>query len=289
MCALPTRSPYTGRIVTLATKHGKGKIVSRVFYAAMGAMVRVPPALDTDLFGTFTGEVPRPGPPRQTAVKKARLGMQIAGEPLGTASEGSFGPHPHFPWISSDHELVVFLDDELGMELSESFFTTDTNFGHCSVANSQVMESFLERALFPSHALIVRPNDSFCPKTILKGITDPAALQTAILKSASLSGDGRAHVETDMRAHLNPTRQKAIRRVTFRLARRIVSPCPACAAPGWGREDVTPGLPCVECGSSTDLVRFEVFRCWRCSHSAELERSDGRCYAEARDCPRCNP
>lgn len=43
--------------------------------------------------------------------------MELAGLPLGMASEGSFGPDPYvgmFPW---NVEILVLIDDELGLEL----------------------------------------------------------------------------------------------------------------------------------------------------------------------------
>ena len=48
--------------------------------------------VDTDRLGTFTGEVERPGPPRETALMKARLGQGATGLPCALASEGAFGP-----------------------------------------------------------------------------------------------------------------------------------------------------------------------------------------------------
>ena len=44
---------------------------------------------DTDVLGTFTGDVPRPGSPFETAVAKARIGMGLTGCSLGLASEGT--------------------------------------------------------------------------------------------------------------------------------------------------------------------------------------------------------
>jgi hypothetical protein len=90
-------------------------------------------------------------------------------------------------------------------------------------------------AQFPSHALIVRPNEGLKPGFLFKGVADLETLNGAVMRCAPASGDGWAHVETDMRAHVNPTRQKVIRRPAFRLARRLAAACPSCGAPGWGR------------------------------------------------------
>ena len=45
--------------------------------------------VDTDVFGTFAGEVERVGTPLETAVEKAQLGIKTTGNPFAIASEGS--------------------------------------------------------------------------------------------------------------------------------------------------------------------------------------------------------
>ncbi len=283
-------TPYRNREAVLATKHGKERAVARPLRAALGLVVSVPDGIDTDLLGTFTGEVKRAGTPREVAISKARLGMRARGIPLGLASEGSFGPHPLIPFLGvSDHEILAFVDDEKGITVVESLLSEDTNFAHCSARTLSDLAAFVKQAQFPSHALIVRPNDGLETGLLYKGIADSEALEDAVNRCAAASSDGMAHVATDMRAHVNPTRQKAIRRVAFRLARRLASLCPSCGAPGWGRTGVEKGLPCQVCGTPTALVRHEIFGCARCDCTDVRPRSDGRQKAEERHCPSCNP
>jgi len=282
--------PYRGRTAVLATQHGKERVVARPLHAAVGLIVTVPAEINTDLLGTFTGDVKRTGTPREVAIRKARLGMAATGVPLGLASEGSFGPHPLMPFVcASDYELMVFVDDEIGFTVVEGILTEVTNFDHCAAQSLSDMVDFLPRARFPSHALIVRPNEGLKPDLLFKGIADHAALAHAVRLCAAASADGLAHVETDMRAHVNPTRQKAIRRAAFRLARRLASLCPSCGTPGWGGTGVERGLPCKACGTPTELVRHEIFGCARCDHKAIKPRDDGLHYAEDNFCPSCNP
>ena len=274
----------------LATKHAKERAIARPLRAALGLFVAVPDRIDTDLLGTFTGEVERVGTPREVAIKKARLGMSAYGVALGLASEGSFGPHPLFPLpIACGHEILAFVDDDRGITVIESLLTEETNFDHCPARTMCDLEGFLNRAGFPSHAVIVRPNDGLRSDYLLKGIADLKTLEDAVIRCATASADGAAHVETDMRAHVNPTRQKAIRRLAFRLARRLASPCPSCEAPGWGRTGVEKGLPCRECGTPTELVKHEVFGCASCDRKDVRSRGDEREEAEERHCPLCNP
>jgi len=281
--------PYCGRVSVLTTKHGKQRAVARPLRAALGLIVTLPEEIDTDLLGTFTGEVERAGTPRDVAISKARLGMRASGIPLGLASEGSFGPHPLIPVLACDHEILAFVDDDQEITVVESLLTENTNFGHCTARTLIDLAALMKQAQFPSHALIVRPNDGIKPGFMFKGIADPETLEDAVNRCAAASADGMAHVETDMRAHVNPTRQKAIRRVAFRLARRLASPCPSCGAPGWGRTRVEKGLPCQACGTPTELVRQQIFGCPRCNHTDVRPRSDGWQYAEEGQCPYCNP
>ena len=288
------RRPYRGRVVALATKHGKERAIGRPLQAALGLEVVVPPNLDTDALGTFSGEVERVGTPKEVALRKARLGMAAAELPYGLASEGSFGPHPFIPFLPIGQELLVFVDDVLGIELSEFLIVEDTNFNHQVAAPGDDLTDFLQRIGFPSHAVIARPNIARPSATwdrqlLFKGLTEPATLKEAIAASAATSPDGRAHIETDMRAHLNPTRMASIRRLAFRLARRLATACPACGAPGWGRIDVELGLPCMDCSTPTDLVRAEILGCAACDHRSAHPRPDGRSHAEPGQCPYCNP
>ena len=280
---------YRGRTVVLTTKHGKERSVARPFRFAMSVTVKVAVDIDTDTLGTFTGEIARMGTPREVAISKAFLGLSSTGEKLGLASEGSFVPHPHIPWLAVDHELLAFVDQELGIEVIESVVTDTTNFGHFRARHVDELREFVQRSRFPSHALIVRPNGGIKPGFLFKGIVDGQALASSVALCSSASGDGLALVETDMRAHMNPTRRRVIRQAAFKLVRRLLTSCPACGAPGWGQTGTEKGLPCCVCGEPTEMVNREILGCASCHHSATQPRSDGRRFASAPQCPSCNP
>jgi hypothetical protein len=221
-------SHYSGKRIVLATMHDKDQAIAPAFSELLGAEVVVPPDLDTDELGTFSGEVPRRGTMGEVAEAKARLGMSSAGLAAGLASEGSFGPHPASPFVSAGMELLVFVDDELDLTVSESLVDTSPCFDQLVVASEEKLAVFLERVAFPEHALIVVPNEGVSAGAISKGIRDRDALSDAIARAQSASSDGRARVETDMRAHMNPTRMATLGRLAEQLARRIASNCPAC-------------------------------------------------------------
>lgn len=85
---------YQGRQVALLTKHGKKRVIASVLDAVLGCRVELVEGYDTDLLGTFTRDIPRHGAQLKAAQIKARLGMDLAGLPIGIASEGSFGADP---------------------------------------------------------------------------------------------------------------------------------------------------------------------------------------------------
>lgn len=270
---------YRGEMAVLATRHGKERVIAPAFAATTGLAVTVPPGLDTDSLGTFTGEVPRPASLRDTLRMKARLGMAASGCTIGIASEGSFGPHPLFPFLAAGHEAMVFIDDGRGIEVMEEAVSDRTNFAALDVTPDADVRGFLDRIGFPDHALVLRRGEE-----IIKGIFDRAELDR-LLKNCN----GSTRLETDMRAHLNPTRMSEIGRLAERLARRIATPCPACRAPGFGRLRAEPGLRCEDCGTPTQLTRALVLGCARCGHAQHQPRPDGRATATPAECPECNP
>lgn len=268
--------------------HGKERALAPPLAANPGLRLVVPDGLDTDALGTFTGEVERPAPPYATAVRKARLGMEASGLPRAVATEGSFGPHPHAPFVPGGVELVVYVDDELGIEVGEAAMSRQTTMGHATAVRlDDDLLAFLERVRFPSHAVIVRQNIG--DGAIAKGLRDRDAVAAAIARATRGSADGLARVESDLRADRNPTRMREIAAVARRLAGRLAMLCPSCRAPGYGVVATEPGLPCRVCCTPTAWVAREIEGCARCDRTRARPRSDGLGAADPAHCPSCNP
>ncbi|MGE5408205.1 MAG: DUF6671 family protein [Syntrophothermus sp.] len=282
--------PYRGAGAILTTQHGKEAAIAPALLAAPGLEVRPTEGVDTDALGTFTGEIARPAPPGPTAIRKAKLGIEESGLPRALASEGSFGPHPGAFVVAAGLELIAFVDAERGIEIVESRLSARTNFASrtCSDLDAET-EEFLRGVGFPSHAVIARPNAGGGRADLVKGLTDPGRLGRAIARSAGRSEDGRARLETDMRAHLNPTRMAEIATVADALGRRLATLCPDCSAPGFGRLESRRGLPCSSCGTPTDRVAEEVLGCAGCGARRAAPRGDGLEAASPASCPACNP
>ena len=266
------------RTAALATRHGKERVIAPAFARLAGIALRVAEA-DTDALGTFTGEIPRALPMRETVLAKARLGADATGLPLAIASEGSFGPHPVIPFLAAAHEMMAFVDLERGLEIVESRRSEATNFAALDVTAEVDVDAFLARIGFPQHALIFRSGER-----LVKGIMSRAHLGRLIATASA-----PVRLETDMRAHMNPTRMAEIGKLAEALARRIGTPCPSCGAPGFGVIRSVGGLPCKECGTETPLTRALVLGCALCRHEQEFPRPDGRTTATPAECQECNP
>jgi hypothetical protein len=287
--------PYAGQVVALATRHGKERVIGRALCWGLGAELLHVQSVDTDALGSFCGTVQRQGDALEACIAKAEAALREGGTELAVASEGSFGPHPHLPFVAAGMECMVFLDQQRGLTIREQLLARRTNFAHRLVSPPSPigldpdLERWLEQVDFPRHALIVRAHTQETHGPVEKGLRNWEALERALHLAAAAAPDGLALLETDMRAHCNPTRMAAIRALAFRLVRRIATPCPACQTPGWGMLAQRPGLTCGGCGLPTDLVLAEVWGCGLCSYKEERPRRDGLVVADPGQCGWCNP
>ena len=284
--AAPSTGPYSGRSIALLTQHGKEGTIASVLDAALGCRVERVSGFDTDTLGTFTRDIPRPGTQREAARRKARIGMELSSLPLGLASEGSFGPDPMTGMFAWNVELLIFLDDERGIEVT-SVAQGKTNFSHLLTTDWAAAETFAKQAEFPAHHLVVRPESEDDPR-MRKGIAAWEELEAAFISALAESANGRVFVETDVRAHANPTRMHNIRLAADDLVKKLNSPCPACGTPGFWIVERVAGLACADCGAPTRETRAEVHGCLKCAHRLTRERTD-RQYADPGRCDYCNP
>lgn len=273
----------------LATMHGKEQVITPLLQAALGLLIAVPQNFDTDRFGSFSREIPRTASPLDTARAKIAAAFEQAPQArVGVASEGSFGPHPQIPFVPCDSEIVLLVDRRNGLEVAGHHLTSRTNFAQTVVDDPNSAKTFAERMGFPGHGVIVVGTlDGQPAPTLLlqKNIDTIDDLMTAV--GAAIQRCGAAHVETDMRAHRNPTRMRAIKRATLDLIRRYRARCPRCMRPGFVVTAWLPGLPCAACGMPTDMPRAEVLVCGGCAW--RLQRELGASVADPGRCDRCNP
>ena len=281
--------PYQNQAVAFATMHGKEKAVAKAFARQLAASITVPVGIDTDALGTFTGEIPRAGTMVETARAKALLAMQVTGLRCGLGSEGSFGPHPYIPFIPRDIEVMLFVDQESDIEISETLMTHRTNYQNVTCRPGEDISDFLKSIRFPQHAVVITPSAPTTEMPPIKGVNSASDLTEAILRASHASSDRAVQIVTDMRAHLNPTRMAVIRALANRLARRLATRCPGCGTPGFGIVDIARGLPCGWCGEPTPMATSEIWRCSKCSLETRARIKGVPETADPGRCQHCNP
>ena len=206
---------FSNHIAVLATMHQKERVIAPIFQEILGLEVIVPEKFNTDDFGTFTRDIKRIGKQIETARLKAKKAIEITGKNLGIASEGSFAPHPSIPYLASNREIVIFIDEENDLEIIGEEFSTETNHNHLLIQDVEQALKFAEKVGFPEHGLVVMFEES--PQNsndIIKGITTEKELKEAVDYVLQNSPHGKVHLETDMRAMYNPTRMKNIAKAT---------------------------------------------------------------------------
>lgn len=278
-----------GERAILATMHGKERVIAPLLGRFLGLRVETIPGFDTDRFGTFSREVERTG--SQLDAARAKIAAAFDGNPdarIGLASEGSFGPHPYLPFVPLGREVVVLTDRETDFELIGHHADPGVNFAHAVVSDVPGATAFAECVGFPEHGLIVTgcADGKLLPSlALIKTVGGRAELERAV--EQVLERCGAAFVETDMRAHRNPRRMRAIKRATLDLIRRFRNRCPACARPGFVVTERVSGLPCSWCRGPTQVIRAESSSCVGCGHRDE--RPTGQTMADPGQCDRCNP
>lgn len=277
---------FQNRKLVIATMHGKEAVLAPLLQQALGVQIVLPQQLDTDQFGTFTGERVRTRSPLDTAVAKCKAAMQLTGCTLAVANEGSFGAHPLLGFVNADEEIVVLVDEEHHLQIAAKELSTVTNFNAATIHSLAELEAFAKAAQFPSHALIVRANPTDTTQ-LVKGITDKELLHQ--LATRLLSQQGSLYVETDMRAHYNPMRMRVIEAAARKLIEKLQRCCPACGMPGFDVAEVVPGLPCNLCGNETRSTKYFIKRCQHCKHEEIEWYPHGKETEDPMYCDTCNP
>lgn len=282
--------PYNNTAAVLTTMHAKERVIAPILRDELGLTITIANGVNTDQFGTFSREVGRSGSQLDAARAKIAAGFEYApAARVGFASEGSFGPHPHIPFIAIGRELVLMVDRDSGLEMTGYDASPETNFGHAVVRDFEAALAFAKRARFPEHGLIVMGcrDEQPAPDLLLKkDVTDSSALEAAVHDAVRRCG--AAFVETDMRAHRNPMRMAAIERATRDLVRRFRSRCPNCGHRGFDVIERVPGLPCAWCGEPTQVIMAELLICQSCGHREKRSVSTAPA-ADPGQCSGCNP
>lgn len=277
---------FHGKSVFFANKHGKEAILEPLF-AEIGLKCIATP-VDTDQFGTFSGEVERTGSVRETLRKKIKAAADQHSEAqLILASEGSFGPHPLSGFLQTDLESLLLWDRETGTEIYAEFLATDPVHAERILGPQDDFRAFLREIQFPDHGIIVHPVGLLRP--LFKGLHREQDVEQAMLECFLASPSGRVVLMTDLRACHNATRRNAIHNAGRKLIEVLSSLCPACAYPGFAILEGVPGLMCGDCGEPSRIAKAVILACPKCDKKEERPRPDGRRELDSSECEFCNP
>lgn len=277
---------FEGRTLVIASMHQKEQVLQPILQEGLKVNVTVAVGLNTDLLGTFTGEVARPGDPLSTARKKCELALDLFGGDLALASEGSFGAHPAAFFLPANEEWLLLLDRKNGLEIHARHLSTATNFSGQEFSSLEELEAFASKVGFPSHGLILRESKDDL-EGILKGITDPNQLRLAAMHLLETQGSG--FVETDMRAMFNPSRMAVIEETAHLLIQKLQSFCPSCQLPGFAVTSTIQGLPCSLCGTPSRAALAHLLVCSHCQHQEKVNFPHGKKAEDPQYCQVCNP
>lgn len=220
--------PADGLPVLIATMHGKEAILGPLL-AKLGFKVLLPVGYDTDALGTFSGDIRRHGTAFDAVLEKAKRACLATGVPRAVASEGSYRPSQELFPGARNVELLSFVDLETDYSCIEHLSNTATLFAKGRVRpdlDAPETRALLAEMRWPGIKALVVPEDPALgtwPEDVFKGIGDRDELLQALQACAAKTKDGLAHMETDLRAHMNPTRMESIASVAKLLAARLYS------------------------------------------------------------------
>lgn len=277
---------FQNRKLIIATKHQKENVIAPIFEKKLGVKCFVDKDFDTDLLGTFTGEIERSADPISTARKKCLIAMEKNNCDLGIASEGSFGPHPSIFFAKANEEILIFIDKKNNLEIIARELTTETNFNGKLIHSEGALKTFARELKFPSHGLILR-NEIDSTVKITKGIDNWEKLLSEY--RAFKKRFNQLYVETDMRAMYNPTRMKIIEQTAEKLITKILSSCPKCFTPGFSITSAQKGLPCESCHFPTESTLYYVYSCKKCEHEEKEYFPRKTKFEDPMYCQICNP
>lgn len=277
---------FKGRKLVIATMHKKETVIAPILENYLGVKCVTSNQLNTDSYGTFSGEIERNLSPLEVLRKKCFTAMDLENCDLAIASEGSFGCHPLYPFTQADEEFVMFIDQRNTLEIVERELSVNTNLNASYLNNVDDVLDFAEKCQFPSHALILK-NQETGYVYLEKGITSKERLIDCFNECFSIHGT--VFIETDMRALFNPSRMKVIEKATEKLCVKINSKCPNCLFPGYSVQRVLSGLPCNSCSLPTKSTKAFVYQCLSCLYEEIEEFPHGKILEDPMYCDFCNP
>ncbi len=269
---------FNQKLIGIVTKHSK-EFVIKPHLESLGLKVHVLNEIDTDLLGTFTGEIPRELSAFENAKSKCLLAPNSF--PFVMASEGSFQSHPLFEDLMVNEEYLVLYDRENHHFFRARKVFAKSNFKQAKITGINEFEDFLTEIGFPHHGVILGEDGDF-----VKDIQSKSKWIEFFHNEMTNSDKQQVFVQTDMRACNNPTRMKNIGELMLEFLASLKNQCPSCEAPQLELVKVQEGLSCSWCQLPTKSAQAKLWKCWKCHHEVWEEITE---LENPGLCQWCNP
>jgi hypothetical protein len=277
---------FSKRNLLIVTIHNKNEVLSPLLETNLKVTCKGLKKFNTDSLGTFSGEIERKKSALDTVREKCLQALKIEGYDLAVATEGSFGNHPTLFFAAANEEFILLLDLKNNIEITERVLSLETNFKMAEIRSKEELFEFAKNVHFPSHAVIIKNAKENWNK-IEKGIQNFETLEAAFTEFTQHQKS--CFIETDMRAHMNPTRMKIIKEAGEKLIQKIKSTCPSCNYPGFGIVRAEAGLKCENCNMPTKSTSAHIYQCKHCDFESQKMFPNGKSTENPQFCDFCNP
>lgn len=277
---------FKGKKVVIATKHHKQDVIAPILERELHVTCFTPDNFDTNKFGTFTRTKKRKKTQLQTAIQKAKEALKISETEaeIAIASEGSFS-NSESAFIQTNLELVLLYYPKFNLTVYGVHSAHSPNLRGEYAFSTQEALNIATQFDFPNHGIVLRtkPNSR---KILTEEITNISQLES-YLQNHFLKNK-KIFIETDMRAHRNPSRMQNIKLATKNLLQKLKTHCPNCNLPGYGVTNYQKGLPCQICHRPTSQKMSQISSCSACNFT-QANIIDPKLKADPSYCSFCNP
>lgn len=277
--------------VGLITKHHKRQYIQASLSAALDWQILELSDFDTDLLGTFSGEVERIESPESCAIQKAQRALAFEDVSLGLGSEGSFSPD-QWGMMTINQELLACVDRN-NKVLAIGIASQPVHVENCLVKVSELaakdteIESFIASLPSGQGVIIAELDEEKQVIKAKKGLTDSQQIHSALAEIAANPSGSLLELSYDLRAMQCPQRQQTIAAAATDLAGRLKALCPQCQSPNFVAKRTVSGLPCELCHQPTGQTIANINHCDHCGF--EQQEAVAHASASAVHCPFCNP
>lgn len=270
----------------MATKHEKDAILSPLFEEAFQQQV-LNLKIDTDVFGTFSGEIERPTDQKGTALKKLEAARTIQPNGVIIVSEGAFFPYPDMPLLNLNVEILVLHEPLNNLLIWSEYRSLESNAAKLTTTNLREAVQFANKLKFPETGIILMSAQrAVKDRTIIKNLISIEEFESSFLLLSKNETES-VILETDLRAMRNPIRRKNIYEAGKKLIENMQSYCPNCNTPGYTIQSAEAGLPCAWCNSATKNTAFHIWQCAACMY--QEKKTVNQPFADPGTCDLCNP